>query len=93
MSVIFTNQAPALWFESSATTMSNRAGGLYGGIQFSGSTAPTITRHIPTETKQEPEPAPQPPTAEQVPNVTTHTSTEVPSVPAGGKATAGIRCC
>ncbi|KIK59745.1 hypothetical protein GYMLUDRAFT_168767 [Collybiopsis luxurians FD-317 M1] len=73
--------------------MSSRAGGLYGGIQFSGSTTPTITRHIPTETKQEqePEPAPQPPAVEQVPNVAANTSvaTEVPSVPAGGKATAG----
>ncbi|KAJ4488130.1 hypothetical protein J3R30DRAFT_3695776 [Lentinula aciculospora] len=70
--------------------MSSRAGGLYGGIQFSGSTAPTIHRPAPTDTKQEPEPAPAPAPAPPVLAVPSDTTpTEETSAPSSGKATAG----
>ncbi|KAJ3772336.1 hypothetical protein FB446DRAFT_643643 [Lentinula raphanica] len=70
--------------------MSSRAGGLYGGIQFSGSTAPTISRPTPAETTPE-EPAPVPIPAPSEPSTTTNTSvtSEETSTPSGGKATAG----
>ncbi|KAJ3781969.1 hypothetical protein GGU10DRAFT_365065 [Lentinula aff. detonsa] len=68
--------------------MSSRAGGLYGGIQFSGSTAPTISRPTPADTKAEPEPVPAPTPAPPLLNVTSATSEGTPA-PSGGKATAG----
>ncbi|KAJ3810655.1 hypothetical protein F5876DRAFT_41334 [Lentinula aff. lateritia] len=69
--------------------MSNRAGGLYGGIQFSGSTAPTITRPAPAEPKPEPVPALSPaPPASAIPSATT-TLIEGTPAPSGGKLAAG----
>ncbi|KAJ3867789.1 hypothetical protein EV359DRAFT_78290 [Lentinula novae-zelandiae] len=69
--------------------MSNRAGGLYGGIQFSGSTAPTITRPAPADPKPVPAPAlSSAPPASAIPSATT-TSIEGTPAPSGGKLTAG----
>ncbi|KAF5391358.1 hypothetical protein D9757_002025 [Collybiopsis confluens] len=72
--------------------MSSRAGGLYGGIQFSGSTAPTITRPIPAEPKptapQTQQPLPAPTTTSTTANSSSNSSEEIPP-PAGGKPTAG----